>query len=67
MFEPFEVLIKNWLNEDPNLSAASVLQSLSEIDPSRFTQKNLRMMQRLVCGFRINGTAIPVNPGQSFH
>ena len=26
-----------------------------------------RALRQVECGFRINGTAIPVNPGQSFH
>ncbi|WP_237361935.1 hypothetical protein [Rhizobium gallicum] len=40
MFEPFEARIKEWLNEEPNLSAAGVLHRLTEIDPIRFPEKN---------------------------
>ncbi|MES0007820.1 hypothetical protein NKJ64_22015 [Mesorhizobium sp. M0062] len=45
MCEPFEAQIK----EEPALSAASVLQRLTKIDPS---EENLRMVQRLVKAWR---------------
>lgn len=37
MLEPFEPQIRAWLEADPALSAASVLQRLMSADPSRFT------------------------------
>lgn len=52
MYGPFEAQIKAWLEEEPALSAASVLQRLTKIDPSRFKEKNLRMVQRLVKAWR---------------
>ncbi|RWN48884.1 MAG: hypothetical protein EOS04_34365 [Mesorhizobium sp.] len=33
MYEPFEAQIKAWLEEDPALSAASVLQRLTRSTP----------------------------------
>ncbi|RWD61339.1 MAG: hypothetical protein EOS60_33030 [Mesorhizobium sp.] len=53
MYEPFEAQIKAWLEEEPAISAASVLQRLTKIDPSRFKEKNLRMVQRLVKAWRM--------------
>lgn len=46
MYEPFEPQIKEWLKDEPALSAAGVLQRLTEIDPARFKAKNIRMVQR---------------------
>ncbi len=46
MYEPFEAQIKEWLTEDPSLSAAAVLQRLRNIEPARFEERNLRMVQR---------------------
>ncbi|MHC2419871.1 hypothetical protein ACVMB2_003781 [Sinorhizobium meliloti] len=48
MYEPFVAQIKAWLKEEPTLSAAGVLRRLTEIDPIRFTEKNIRMVQMLV-------------------
>jgi hypothetical protein len=53
MYAPFEARIKEWLKEDPALSAAGVLQRLMKIDQSRFREKNLRMVQRLVKVWRM--------------
>ncbi|WP_245461400.1 hypothetical protein [Mesorhizobium sp. M6A.T.Ce.TU.002.03.1.1] len=39
MYEPFEAQIKGWLEEEPALSAASVLQRLIKIAPSRFKER----------------------------
>jgi hypothetical protein len=47
MYEPFEARIKEWLKEDPALSAVAVLQRLKEIDPAHFNEKNIRMVQPL--------------------
>ena len=48
VYEPFEARIKEWLEGGPALSAAAVLQRLRTVDPARFEEKNLRMVQRLV-------------------
>lgn len=63
MFEPFEARIKEWLKKEPNLSAANVLQRLAEIDPARFKQKNLRMMQRLVRTWRMELAGLVILDG----
>ncbi len=63
MFEPFEALITGWLKEEPNLSAVSVLQRLSDIDPARFTKRNLRMMQRLVRTWRMEAAGLVILDG----
>ncbi|MFA1675452.1 hypothetical protein ACDY97_22520, partial [Rhizobium mongolense] len=34
---------------------------------TRFAEEQKVGGASLTCGFRINGTSIPVNPGQSFH
>ncbi|MGX9181930.1 hypothetical protein [Mesorhizobium sp. BHbdii] len=73
MYEPFEARVKEWLKEDPALSAAAVLQRLKEIDPARFEEKNIRMVQWLVkvCRMEMAGaghldggwiTSLPVPP-----
>lgn len=51
--EPLEAQIKAWLEEEPALSAASVLQRLTNIDPSHFKERNLRMVLRLVKACRM--------------
>lgn len=53
IYEPFEAQIKEWLREEPALSAANVLQHLIDIDPARFKAKNIRMVQRLVKTWRM--------------
>ncbi|WP_287290558.1 hypothetical protein [Mesorhizobium sp.] len=63
MYEPFEAQIKGWLEEDPALSAASVLQRLTKIDPSRFKEKNLRMVQRLVKVWRMEMAGLIILDG----
>jgi len=45
--------IRAWLEADPALSAASVLQRLKSADPSRFTEKSLRTVQKAVKAWRI--------------
>lgn len=47
-YEPYQDEIRNWLEADPALSAAAVLQWLMAAEPTRFTPKSLRMTQRLV-------------------
>ncbi|WP_373415108.1 hypothetical protein [Ensifer aridi] len=42
MLKPFEPQIRAWLEADPALSAASVLQRLMSADPSRLTERSLR-------------------------
>ncbi|MER8402145.1 transposase family protein [Mesorhizobium sp. M1348] len=63
MYEPFEAQIKGWLEEEPALSAASVLQRLTKIDPSRFKEKNLRMVQRLVKVWRMEMAGLIILDG----
>lgn len=63
MYEPFEAQIKAWLEEEPALSAASVLQRLTKIDPSRFKEKNLRMVQRLVKAWRMEMAGLIILDG----
>lgn len=53
MLEPFEPQIRAWLEADPALSAAAVLQRLVSADPSRFTKKALRTVQMAVKAWRI--------------
>ncbi|NNG74600.1 hypothetical protein HLI18_33095 [Rhizobium laguerreae] len=53
MYEPFEAQIKEWLKDEPAVSAAGVLQHLTEINPARFKAKNIRMMQRLAKDWRM--------------
>lgn len=53
MLEPFEPQIRAWLEADPALSAASVLQRLKGADPSRFTEKSLRTVQMAVKAWRM--------------
>lgn len=63
MYEPFEARIKEWLKEDPALSAAAVLQRLKEIDPARFEEKNIRMVQRLVKVWRMEMAGLVILDG----
>ncbi len=63
MYEPFETRIKEWLNEEPALSAAGVLQRLKEIDPERFKERNLRMVQRLVKAWRMEMAGLIILEG----
>ncbi|WP_287298470.1 hypothetical protein [Mesorhizobium sp.] len=63
MYEPFEAQIKAWLEEEPALSAASLLQRLTKIDSSRFKEKNLRMMQRLVKAWRMEMAGLIILDG----
>ena len=52
MFEPYEVQIRAWLEAEPAIPAATVLERLMAADPSRFRKKSLRMVQRLVKAWR---------------
>jgi len=63
MYEPFEAQIKKWLKEDPTLSAVSVLQRLTEIEPSRFKERNIRMVQRLVKAWRMEMAGLTILDG----
>ena len=63
MYEPFEARIKEWLKEDPALSAAAVLQRLNDIDPARFEEKNIRMVQRLVKAWRMEMAGLVILDG----
>lgn len=63
MYEPFEAQIKAWLEEEPALSAASVLQRLTKIDPSRFQEMNLRMVQRVVKAWRVEMAGLIILDG----
>ncbi|MCA1371756.1 hypothetical protein I6F15_31360 [Bradyrhizobium sp. BRP14] len=53
MLEPFEPQIRAWLEADPALSAASVLERLMSADPSRFTERSLRTVQMAVKAWRM--------------
>jgi hypothetical protein len=63
MYEPFEARIKGWLKEDPALSAVAVLQRLKEIDPARFNEKNIRMVQGLVKVWRMEMAGLVILDG----
>ena len=63
MYEPFEAQIKAWLKEEPTLSAAGVLRRLTEIDPIRFTEKNIRMVQMLVKAWRMEMAGLVILDG----
>ncbi|GGC16472.1 hypothetical protein GCM10011494_39170 [Novosphingobium endophyticum] len=52
MLDPFEAQIRAWIEADPTLSAAAVLQRLMSADPSRFTKKNERTVQIAVKAWR---------------
>jgi hypothetical protein len=52
MFEPYEAQIRAWLEAEPAIPSATVLQRLMDADPSRFTEKSLRMVQRVVKPWR---------------
>lgn len=62
-YEPFETRIKEWLKEDPALSAAAVLQRLKDIDSARFEEKNIRMVQRLVKVWRMEMAGLVILHG----
>ncbi|WP_259664104.1 MULTISPECIES: hypothetical protein [Rhizobium] len=63
MYEPFEAQIKEWLKEEPALSAAGVLHRLTEIDPARFKAKNIRTVQRLVRAWRMEMDGLVILDG----
>lgn len=48
MYEPFEAQIKEWLKEEPTLSAAGVLQRPDRDRSDPLHEKNIRMVQPLV-------------------
>ncbi len=48
MLDPFEAQIRVWLEADPTISAAAVLERLMNTDPSRFTLKSARTVQKAV-------------------
>ena len=52
MFEPHEAQIKAWLEAEPAIPAATVLQRLMDADPSHFRTRSLRMVQRVVKTWR---------------
>ncbi|WP_198351133.1 hypothetical protein [Flavisphingomonas formosensis] len=52
MLDPFEAQIRAWLEADPAMSAAEILQRLMSADPSRFTKKNERLAQKAVKAWR---------------
>jgi hypothetical protein len=52
MFEPYEAQIRAWLEAEPAIPAATVLQRLMDADSSRFTTKSLRMVQKVVKPWR---------------
>ncbi|WP_234842846.1 integrase catalytic domain-containing protein [Sinorhizobium meliloti] len=48
MLGPYEAQIRSWLEAEPTLSAAVVLQRLMNVDQTRFTNKSLRTVQMAV-------------------
>lgn len=52
MFEPYEAQIKVWLEAEPAIPAATVLQRLMDADPARFRTRSLRMVQKVVKAWR---------------
>lgn len=66
MYEPFEAQIKEWLKNEPALSAANVLQRLIDIEPTRFETKNLRMVQLLVKTWRMEMAGLFIVDGAWF-
>ena len=54
MFEPYEAQIRAWLEAEPAISSATVLQRLMGADQSRFKKKSLRMVQKVVKAWRAN-------------
>ncbi|WP_342211658.1 integrase catalytic domain-containing protein [Neomesorhizobium albiziae] len=69
MLEPYEAQIRAWLEAEPTLSAALVLQRLINVDQTRFTNKSLRTVQIAVKAWRketavetINGDWIAISP-----
>lgn len=52
MLDPFKAQIRTWIEEDPTLSPAEVLQRLMSADPSRFTKKCERTVQIAVKAWR---------------
>jgi hypothetical protein len=52
IYEPYEAQIRAWLEAEPAIPAATVLQRLMGADPSRFRTKSLRMVQRVVKAWR---------------
>ncbi len=52
MFEPYESRIKAWLEAEPAIPAATVLQRLMDVDPSHFRTRSLRMVQKVVKTWR---------------
>ncbi|WP_292601599.1 hypothetical protein [Mesorhizobium sp.] len=62
MLEPYEAQILAWLEAEPTLSAALVLQRLMNIDQTRFTTKSLRTVQIAVKAWR-EETAVEIING----
>jgi len=52
MLGPYEAQIRSWLEAEPTLSAAVVLQRLMNVDQTRFTNKSLRTVQMAVKAWR---------------
>jgi hypothetical protein len=52
MLEPFAAQIRTWLEAEPDLSAAMVLQRLMSANPARFTRRSLRTVQLAVKAWR---------------
>ena len=46
MFEPYGAQIKAWLEAEPAIPTATVLQRLMDADPARFRTRSLRMVQK---------------------
>nr|WP_226951412.1 hypothetical protein [Rhizobium terrae] len=61
--EPFEPQIRAWLEADPAVSAASVLERLMSADPSRFTKRSLRTVQMAVKAWRIETAGLIILDG----
>jgi hypothetical protein len=52
MLDPVQDQIRAWLDREPALSAAAVLERLKMADATRFTEKHLRTVQRAVKKWR---------------
>lgn len=67
MLDPFEAQIRAWLKADPTFPAASVLQRLMSVDPSRFTKKSERTVQIAVEAWRAEITVQIIVEGDMAH
>ena len=57
MFQPHHIEIETWLDAQPAMTAVDVLARLKDRHPDRFKASRLRIMQRLVKGWRADQAA----------